>query len=144
MPHLQEKDEINQPTFPCRKCSNRFPNISQLKLHIKSNHPKHIKCKVCNERFDENHELEYHLENTHGKVKEYKCQLCDSSFVLQWRLMKHKEMHKSKRRQRTCHYYNNGKICPFEKVGCMFSHEEARKCLNFNGCSRTMCQFRHG
>ena len=44
--------------------------------------------------------------------------------------------------ERYCHYYNNGKICPFEEIGCKFRHEHSPACT-FKKCSNSLCQYRH-
>ena len=42
-----------------------------------------------------------------------------------------------------CHYFNNGKICPFEKLGCMFSHQDSEICYFGVRCMNKLCQFKH-
>ena len=42
-----------------------------------------------------------------------------------------------------CHYYNNGKLCPYFEVGCMFKHEESEKCNFDKQCRFTLCQYKH-
>ena len=42
-----------------------------------------------------------------------------------------------------CHYFNNGKECPYAKLGCMFKHESAPLCKSLPNCFRTLCQFKH-
>ena len=41
-----------------------------------------------------------------------------------------------------CHFYNNGKPCPFQEIGCMFRHENSGPCKT-RLCTRTLCQFQH-
>ena len=41
-----------------------------------------------------------------------------------------------------CHYYNNGKACPYEEIGCKFLHMESQMCP-FKPCKNSMCQFKH-
>ena len=45
--------------------------------------------------------------------------------------------------QKFCHYYNNGKFCPFEKLGCKFKHETSPNCVYLRRCKNTLCQFKH-
>ena len=40
----------------------------------------------------------------------------------QWRLKKHEIMHTEN--TNVCQYYLNGQICPFDEVGCQFSHTD--------------------
>ena len=41
-----------------------------------------------------------------------------------------------------CHYYKNGKLCPFDEIGCMFRHEDADQCRT-RTCTRKLCQNKH-
>ena len=41
------------------------------------------------------------------------------------------------------HYVNNGKICPFENLGCKFSHINSKMCRNGQLCEQRLCPFRH-
>ena len=58
-------------------------------------------------------------------------------------MKKHEEMHDSQC-ARNCHYFNNRKPCPFEELGCMFLHEEARICKHGESCSKNLCSYKHG
>jgi hypothetical protein len=42
-----------------------------------------------------------------------------------------------------CHYFNNAKSCPYEKLGCKFLHTIAKKCEFRSKCARRLCPFRH-
>ena len=67
---------------------------------------------------------------------------CDKTFVLKWRLKKHLEVH-SKNITKHCHYYNNEKLCPYEKIGCMFLHEHSKTCFFGVRCTNKLCQYKH-
>ena len=54
--------------------------------------------------------------------------------------MKHKEMHTESKK--FCHFYNNGKSCPYESIGCMFQHSKAGVCKK-SICTQKLCQFEH-
>ena len=41
-----------------------------------------------------------------------------------------------------CHYFSNGKCCPFDAIGCMFRHEMSQKC-NLESCRDKLCQNQH-
>ena len=47
----------------------------------------------------------------------FKCEKCDKSFVLKWRLRKHLSGHEA---EAFCYYFDNEKECPFDKIGCKF------------------------
>ena len=71
-----------------------------------------------------------------------KCDKCDKTFYLKWRLAKHKSIHQTKN-VRFCHYFNNEKLCPFEEIGCMFLHAKSEICRFKKSCKNDLCQFRH-
>ena len=128
----------------CENCDVVLANKRQLIQHKKTMHFKKIVCRICEQSFEESFKLEEHLISEHKKNKSYKCMQCECAFVLKWRHKKHIEGHRSGFKVKTCHYYNNNKICPYEFVGCMFKHTEAKECPNSSRCSNTKCQFRHG
>ena len=89
-----------------------------------------------------NYELEEHMMNMHAESEMFSCKHCNKSFVMSWRLKKHVREHQ-KINKRRCHYFNNDKECPFEKIGCKFSHEVAPECKFGFLCEKTKCQYRH-
>ena len=127
----------------CENCDVVLADKAQLKQHIKTKHRRRIICRICEQSFEESFNLEEHLISEHKKSKGFKCTKCECSFVLKWRLKKHSEGHRSGIKVKTCHYFNNNKVCPYEFVGCMFQHAEAKECPSSNSCSKTKCQFRH-
>ena len=135
-----ENSATNEIDYKCKICSSCFQNRRSLTSHIKVQHPKIISCNLCEKKFEKNSELENHLDADHGETKKFKCDLCDMSFILKWRLNKHVEGHKE---TRICHYFNNNEKCPFVKVGCKFVHKTASVCRYADQCQRTKCQFRH-
>ena len=115
------------------KDNSEEPRASERKVSIK--------CDECGETFIQACHLEEHMEG-HGNVKQHDCSLCGKQFFLKWRLKKHMELHSENSRTKYCHYFNNAKECPFDKIGCMFRHENSKKC-NFEECNRKLCQFTH-
>ena len=75
---------------------------------------------MCEKTFGKNHELETHMEE-HMAEKKFKCDDCDKSFYLEWRLRKHKSVHLLQRKM--CRFFSSNEECPFEKIGCKFKHE---------------------
>ena len=53
----------------------------------------------------------------------FKCDKCEKSFYLQWRLKKHEQLH-TQRSSKPCKYFTAKTDCPFEKLGCKFAHQE--------------------
>ena len=101
--------------FNCNKCDSKFHAKDNLKYHINTRHPKMVMCNICDVPFKENHEIELHMESVHQRKRQFECDKCDMSFHLQWRLRKHMELH-GEAKTRKCHYYNNNKLCPFQRV----------------------------
>ena len=81
---------------------------------------KNKKCKLCEGTFSKNSEFETHMVEEHNVEKSFECEFCGKTFLLEWRLKKHKLIHTEKPKR--CKYFQNNQFCPFEKVGCMFDH----------------------
>ena len=115
------------------------------KDYCKSEHSKsnNFKCDLCGKGFNECHALETHLIKDHGRTKSFTCEMCNAKFVERLRFGKHVRMHKHEFNIRHCHYFNNGKPCPFEEYGCKFLHKESKLCHYGVSCEMNMCQFRH-
>ena len=80
--------------------------------------------------------------SNHHESRNYICNQCDKSFCMEWRLKKHIVSHGIKDR-RKCHFFNNGKNCPYDEVGCMFAHKLASFCEDGLECVKKLCQFQH-
>ena len=129
----------------CKKCRKAFHSEEDLRRHDNSKHCEHpITCNSCEKRFSKSSDLEDHLEKEHRVERSFGCEKCNMQFMLKWRLHKHMNIHKEKGVNiRFCHYFNNFKPCPFEKLGCMFKHESAPNCNFKEKCSKNLCQFQH-
>ena len=68
---------------------------------------------------------------------------CDKKIVLEWRMKKHKILHEESASIKYCHYFNNKKECPYDKIGCMFRHNQSRECKFGKHCHIQLCQFQH-
>ena len=80
-------------------------------------------CKVCEMNFLKNSDLEMHVMEAHTSEKKFSCNVCDKSFVLEWRHKKHVAMHTTTN-VKVCHFFKNSINCPYELIGCMFKHED--------------------
>ena len=78
----------------------------------------------------------------HQSEKVYKCDKCNKTFHLEWRLKRHKRIHDFSV-SRNCHYYNNEMHCPFEEIGCKFYHKQSVECYYGVKCHIKLCQYRH-
>ena len=84
--------------------------------------------------------MEVHSKS-HDHILPLKCNICDKEFYVNWRLKKHILSHDLN--LKFCHFYNNGKNCPYEDVGCKFKHKEAKSCRFDENCDKKLCQFKH-
>ena len=140
---IEETNTENERNFKkCKICDNSFKLKREFLLHLKENHPIKVKCKSCEEIFDKNSDLEEHIRTKHEQVETYKCEKCDKTFVLKWRLNKHQDMHVSSTTKK-CHYFNNNKPFPYEKIGCMFDHVVSDRCIFGKTCSSNLCSYQH-
>ena len=81
------KHPKSQDLFKCKKCT--------------------VKCKLCTKDFSKDNYLEVHMKTEHKEVENFKCEICDKTFVLEWRLKKHRNIHTEKAANlKFCHYYN--------------------------------------
>ena len=129
--------------YSCTKCSEKFTEIGELKVHVKSNHQIKVNCHECNYEGISLSDLEKHIMNIHGNKKEFKCAQCKTGFVSTLRLEKHVKSHHNSYKISFCHYYNNDQECPFQSLGCKFKHSDAKHCKDGKNCKRKMCQFKH-
>ena len=82
-----------------------------------------------------------HLVN-HVETRQFKCDICEVEFYTGWRLDKHQKSHEDQN-QKFCHYFNNGKSCPYEDLGCKFKHKVSKECPFQDKCYRKLCQYKH-
>ena len=52
---------------------------------------------------------------------EFKCEVCNKEFYLEWQLKKHMAGHSDQ--TKICKYYSRKMPCPFDIIGCKFKHE---------------------
>ena len=124
----------------CKHCGEHLKSQKFLKEHLKNIHPKNYNCKHCDEIFNSSWELELHLKS-HKNVKPQKCNICNKEFYFKWRLEKH--LLNDSQMRKCCHYFNNGKVCPYEQVGCQFQHKNSVQCKFDQTCKIKLCQFKH-
>ena len=143
---LAKEQEQNKGSI----CSETFVNMTDMSSHSQGKHSntsetEHFKrkCKFCKILFLKNSDLEAHVKRDHSENSQHECDICEKTFVLKWRLKKHKEGHESNLKK-FCHYFNNDKTCPFEEIGCMFFHQDSESCKYGDNCQNGLCQFKHG
>ena len=61
----------------------------------------------------------------HVNCEGQECEQCGKKIVTAWRLRKHLRIHIQKF-TKICNYFKRKTNCPFEELGCKFSHEEPK------------------
>ena len=80
------------------------------------------KCKLCDESFTRSSDFENHMVDKHDTDKMYTCEVCGKKFLLKWRLKVHGFNHTEE--TKVCKYFLKNEHCPFNTIGCKFSHKE--------------------
>ena len=137
----RKNEKVRNLNKCCRKCEFIGDTNKEIKNHMINMHPQMFECNTCESSFSRRSDLEEHISATHEMVENFQCDECEQKFVLEWRLRKHLEMHKNN--VKFCHFYNNNKICVFEKIGCKFRHKTSPQCKFGKACTRKLCQYRH-
>ena len=139
---MKQNQNTSREIIECRKCDKKFQSKTNLKEHVSEAHPRSINCKTCKDSFTRICDLEVHIKTKHEAFQDYKCDHCDKTFVLKWRLQKHEKNH-TRTALKKCHYFNNNIACPFEDLGCMFSHELSGACRFDRKCPTKLCSYQH-
>ena len=84
--------------------------------------------------------MEIHAKG-HANVQFFICDICEKDFYSNRRLNKHVNGHSEMGKY--CHYFNNGKKCPYYDLGCKFKHEESENCKYDKFSTFNLCQFKH-
>ena len=130
---LNKSEEIlNVLNAKSMETDNKAPNFPNYES----------KCDYCSDRFNTKTEMEIHIESSHVMIN-FKCDKCDEVFISKWRLNVHLKSHTNEKKPRNCHYFNSGKNCPFERLGCKFHHIVSSDCKFGDKCTYKMCQFKH-
>ena len=81
-----------------------------------------LNCNKCDKKFSKFGDLELHIKEMHVNYEEQVCDQCEKKFVTAWRLRKHMRIHVQKF-TKICNYFRSEANCPFEELGCKFSHD---------------------
>ena len=106
----------------------KLSNIKTLPSTKTSSEPPRRACSMCDKTFEKTVEVEKHMEEHHHVPKTFECHICKKTFILEWRLKKHAATHTM--RPKLCWYYSNRLFCPFEEVGCKFSHDDEKSVVS--------------
>lgn len=93
--NLNKPDEDELIDATCRFCKAEFLHITELNQHLHTQHKSEkfpFKCDKCGQLYK--HILRYSNHLKRHKNTNYKCNLCDSTFISLYRLVKHnKDVH---------------------------------------------------
>ena len=127
--------------FQCKICEQECSNIKDLQENKKEKHitSEEFKWYDCDRIFKSQKKLDDH-EKTNEK---FEWDECDKVFQYEGLLERHVDaVHSDSDCIIYCHYYNNGKECPFGDV-CIFENEELEKCKYGQACERIKCMYSH-
>ena len=69
----------------CESCNKMFHARSEVVAHMKDRHTEYsarkFVCNICKRGYNNQREFDYHNKSVHLGIKEYKCELCDKSYV---------------------------------------------------------------
>ena len=139
----QIDDNRSLQNFRCKICDKNNKSKAELKKHVQEKHSKVYQCKNCKSSFVKSIDLERHVKTSHLDTTQHECSECGKTFVVEWRLKKHQQIHEENANIRFCHYFNNKKECPYESMGCMFIHRKSMECKYGRSCFAKLCQFQH-
>ena len=136
-----ESNDVVINDICCKKCDKSFETMKELKSHKRNTHQAKYICTHCDVEFRHLNEMEKHKISTHGQTDKHKCESCEMEFISEIRLRNHINSHKYATKY--CHFFNNGKECIYEELGCKFRHEKSEMCKFRDKCKKLLCGYRH-
>ncbi|XP_067620513.1 gastrula zinc finger protein xFG20-1 [Eurosta solidaginis] len=120
----KHRDEVHT-IISCRLCPGvTFTNEEDYREHIRALHngvDRHmLKCDKCGAEYKTLIPFKRHMDTECGKVKPYKCDECELSFVTKYNLRAHKELHSGERKF-CCSYCGKN----FKQKGRLVEHERS-------------------
>jgi len=118
-----------QKPYSCRRCSDCFRTLYQLKRHLLKSHNKGtwFTCDICQQQFITSGGLKQHSLRLHEDVKPYVCSECPKSFCTSRELRLHRLVLKWP--------LNKGQISHFGTNRSLIY--DFLQAVNSNFCSRT-------
>ncbi|CAH2062197.1 unnamed protein product, partial [Iphiclides podalirius] len=80
----------------CLYCPERFFGTFQRHQHVLDSHPERVKviaCEICGKTFDWKPYYTAHMRRIHGTEKNYRCKICDKTFLMNYELRNHQIKH---------------------------------------------------
>ena len=132
---VQKYNVLNQPvvqlTHVISILQDKITKMESNEERFVTNQAKSLQCTYCGDVFNINWKIELHLRS-HEESEKFQCDICKKTFQAEWRMKKHNSNHYRKNIKK-CKFFQNGQFCPFQEVGCKFSHNcVAPKQINEN------------
>ena len=94
--HQKSHTEPKLPT--CHICKNIFSTKHEVDICIQSHSDDNpFKCEYCYKVFTSKRQIYMHIKRCHETNKDYACITCGRSFVDNWKLKKHEEVHEKQK-----------------------------------------------
>ncbi|XP_049861395.1 uncharacterized protein LOC126355181 [Schistocerca gregaria] len=87
-----EKPPVSVSSVSCNLCQEVFTDKSKLYQHREEKHPKKHNCTFCNKEFLSLRSCRIH-ESLHPERVVYKCNICETVFLTELRLNRHKDIY---------------------------------------------------
>ncbi|XP_047104588.1 uncharacterized protein LOC124740672 [Schistocerca piceifrons] len=87
-----EKPPVSVSSVSCNLCQEVFTEKSKLYQHREEKHPKKHNCTFCNKEFLSLRSCRIH-ESLHPERVVYKCNICETVFLTELRLNRHKDIY---------------------------------------------------
>ncbi|XP_049547410.1 gastrula zinc finger protein XlCGF7.1-like [Anopheles darlingi] len=91
--HAHLNIHTRERVFLCDECGAEFVSSQGLAQHTLIHKDREFECDVCGSRFSRKAYLRLHLENVHKPKLNYKCAVCDRTFVTEAMMQQHMKLH---------------------------------------------------
>ena len=140
---LVAKDDIKMLKLKCSRCFENFDSKKKLNLHMRKCHEPQFPCRLCEYEGQQISDLDEHIVSTHPNGEMFRCNECGNKFLSEARMKMHKKTHVQYSKTKICHYFNNMKLCPYERFGRKFKHSDSKFCRDGQMCEKKLCQSKH-
>ncbi|XP_057668144.1 zinc finger protein 271-like [Diorhabda carinulata] len=135
-PEIQDSQKNNKQHM-CKKCTESFSTLEELKTHLQRHGSKKYICDICGKVLQHNSSLLYHKQTEHTN-KKFVCNTCDKSFKHQQLLQRHQVVH-SEARPYICPICNSS----FKTKANLINHEGVHTGEKRYECTECNQKFAH-
>ena len=100
--HIHSIHEVNK-AFKCDKCDKTFSHSKNLKRHLMSHEKNDLLCTFCDKLFESQPALISHKKHKHPDQSEMKCDKCNKTFEHELSFKVHREYCHSEKKCKICH-----------------------------------------